>query len=173
MNEEIITDLEKALERRGITPPKPKPRPTPAAAKGLELAAIHKVVDASVKDIDDCFSEWHNRRSTDEVVEVTMRFDIDAKGAVRRTRMSGLDDVFLRECIDGNFKHMAFPPSDGITDVKYVFESRANRQLGVSSQIVGARLEAEPSRPPAPAPSPIDFGKTDFGKADFGKTYSP
>lgn len=161
LSENFVKDAEEQLKQRGITPP-PKPKPTPIdkpkPARGLGLGAIQSIVDPRMRDIEDCFDEWHNRRQTNETVEVTVTFQISAKGVVQRVRLTGLDDVAVRPCVKGSFTRMKFPDSDGVTEVEYHFESAPGRQLDVASRIVAAFVEPKPARAPLPTAPGLGVG---------------
>ncbi len=138
--QERIAELEERLDRRATAPPRR------ARLRGLEIPVVRRYVRPQMESIKACFREWRER-APDRAVTLIVRFAIHTDGTVRSSRILGVSDKVLNECVTGLLGDVTFPAADGVTIVDYTFATTTTA-FDVSSRIADVR---PPPEDPGPA----------------------
>ncbi len=142
--EEAIVERDMAiakLERR-VRPDERVTTEPAVRGPGLSIGRVRRAVSPRIAEIKSCFAEWRQRQPRSDIA-VLVRFEIGPDGAVGGVDMLGSPDKVLRVCVAGILAEVAFPASNGATEVEYQFDTTPTR-FDYSSKISRRRAESAP-----------------------------
>jgi hypothetical protein len=131
------------LEQVGqVGPPERPVRPRPQP--GLSAAELLAPLDPLRHDLTTCFREWLER-APDTRLLFGVRVRIEPHGVPSLSKIIGIDDQVMRECVTGNLLRLRFATRDSVTVADYKFLRGENGALVTAADV------AEVLPPPAPA----------------------
>jgi eukaryotic-like serine/threonine-protein kinase len=137
LNDLRIAELEDHLELDDEARLPAGPQGALRRSKGLSRAQVKTGLQQRWRDLEVCFREWRERQPRGRHV-LAIEARIGTSGLARVTKLRGLSDKVVKQCVSGAIEAARFPRADGPSVVKMGLHSKGDSLHMVRLRSAGA-----------------------------------